>query len=287
MGFRPLSDAFRKGMREFGQKEDSTYRLEIVYANRDPTRMPGLIRDAVASGPAVLVVAGLTAVRQARDATRVIPVIVATSGDLVDAGFAGSYARPGGNITGLNDLADELAAKRLELLKQMLPKASRVVLLVNPEFPATPKIERRVRAAASTLGVEVIRVDAKDPASLVMALDSLKKLRPDAVLIGTDALFVVRAQELIDRTQAMRIPLVHSWPGTAEMGALFSHQADIFYNFERAAYYVDRILKGAKPGDLAIEQPTRYELVVNKKVAKTFGITIPPSILLRADRVIE
>ena len=287
VGFRPLSDAFRKGMREFGQKEDSTYRLEILYANRDPTRMPGLTRDAVASGPAVLVVAGLTAVRQARDATRVIPVVVATSGDLVDAGFAGSYARPGGNITGLNDLADELAAKRLELLKQMLPKASRVVLLVNPEFPATPKIERRVRAAASTLGVEVSRVDAKDPASLVMALDSLKNSRPDAVLIGTDALFVVRAQELIDRTQAMRIPLVHSWPGTAEMGALFSHQADIFYNFQRAAYYVDRILKGAKPGDLAIEQPTRYELVLNKKVAKVFNLTIPPSILVRADRVIE
>lgn len=287
VGFRPLFDAFRTGMREFGQKEDSTYRLEILYANRDPARMPGLIRDAVASGPAVLVVAGLTAVRQARDATRVIPVVVATSGDLVDAGFAGSYARPGGNITGLNDLADELAAKRLELLKQMLPKATRVVLLVNPEFPATPKIEGRVRAAASTLRVEVSRVDARDPASLVTALDGLAKSRADAVLIGTDALFVVRAQELIDRTLAMRIPLIHSWPGTAEMGALFSHQADIFYNFQRAAYYVDRILKGAKPGDLAIEQPTRYELVVNKKAAKTLGLTIPASFLVRADRVIE
>lgn len=287
VGFRPFSDAFRKGMRDLGQKEDSTFRLEILYANRDPTRTPGLIRDAVAGRPAVLVVSGLAAVRQARDATRVVPVVVATSGDLVDAGIVNSYARPGGNITGLNDLSDELAAKRLELLRQMLPKASRVVLLVNPDFPATPKIERRVRAAASVLGVEIIRVDAKDPASLVMALDSLEKLRPDAVLIGGDALFVVRAQELVDRTQAMRIPLVHTWPGTAEMGALFSHQADIFYNYQRAAYYVDRILKGAKPGDLAIEQPTRYELVVNEKVAKTFSLTIPASILLRADRVIE
>jgi len=196
-------------------------------------------------------------------------------------------SQAGGNITGLNDLVDELTAKRLELLKEMLPKASRIVLLVNPDFPATPKIERRVRAAASVLGVEIIRVDAKDPASLVMALESLEKSRPDAVLLGGDALFVVRAQELIERTSAMRIPVAHYWRGTAEMGALFSHQADIFYNFQRAAYYVDRILKGAKPGDLAIEQPTRYELVVNKKVAKDFGLTIPSSMLLRADRVIE
>lgn len=287
VNFRPFRESFRQGMRELGQKEDSSFRLEILYANRDPTRMPGLIRDAVAGRPAVLVVSGLLAARHARDATSTVPVVVTTSSDLVDAGVVNSFARPGGNITGLNDLSDELTVKRLELLKEMLPKASRVVLLVNPDFPATAKIERRVRAAASTLGIEVSRLDAKDPASLVIAFDTLEKSRPDAVLLGGDALFVVRAKELIDRTRAMRIPVVHYWPGTAEMGALFSHQADIFYNFERAAYYVDRILKGANPGDLAIEQPTRYELVVNKKAAKEFGLTIPLSILLRADKVIE
>lgn len=284
---RPLADSIRKGMRELGQKEDSTFRLEILYADRDPTRVPGLIRDAVASRPAVLIVAGLLAARHARDATKTVPVVVATSSDMVDAGVVKSYARPGGNITGLNDLADELAAKRLELLKEALPKASRVVLLVNPDFPATPKIERTVRAAAHALGIEISRLDAKDPASLVMALDTLGKSRPDAVLLGGDALFVLRAQELIERMTTMGVPVVHYWPGTAEMGALFSHQADIHYNFQRAAYYVDRILKGAKPGDLAIEQPTRYELVVNKKAAKAFNLTIPSSILVRADRVIE
>ena len=286
-GPRPFLDAFRKGMRELGQKEDRSFRFEILYANGDPTRLPGLIRDAVAGRAAVIVVSGLLAARHARDATNTVPVVVTTSSDLVDAGIAKSYARPGGNITGLNDLVDELAAKRLELIKETLPKASRVVLLVNPDFPATQKIERRVRAAARTLGIEVSRLDAKDPASLVMALDSLARLRPDALLLGGDALFVVRAQELIDRASAMRIPVVHYWPGTAEMGALFSHQADIFYNFQRAAYYVDRILKGAKPGDLAIEQPTHYELVVNKRVATEFGVTIPPALILRADRVIE
>ena len=286
-GTRPLMDSFRQGMRDLKQKEDGTYRLESRYGERDPARVPGLIRDAVASRPAVLVVTGLAAARHARDATSTVPVVVATSSDLVDAGVVKSYARPGGNITGVSDLADELTAKRLELLKEALPKASRIVLLVNPEFPATPKMVRRVWAAAHALGIEVSRLDAKDLASLVTALVTLEKSRPDALLVGGDALFTVQAQELIDRTRALKIPVAHYWPGTAEMGALFSHQADIAYNFRRAAFYVDRILKGVKPGDLPIEQPTRYELVVNKKAAKAFGVTIPPSILLRADKVIE
>jgi putative ABC transport system substrate-binding protein len=213
--------------------------------------------------------------------------VVATSSDLVDAGIIKSYARPGGNITGLNDLSDELSVKRLELLKETLPRASRVGLLVNPDFPATPKIERRVRAAARTLGLEVIRLDARDPASLVAALASLKPSPPDAVLLGGDSLFVQRAKELIEQAATMRIPVFHYWPGTAEMGAVLSHQADVFHNYQRAAYYVDRILKGANPGDLPIEQPTRYELVVSRKAAKALDITIPQSILLRADRVID
>lgn len=286
-GFRPFLERFLLGMRQLGQVEGITFRLETRYANRNPIRVPALIQDAVASRPAVLVVSGLSAARHARDATRTVPVVVTTSSDLVEAGVVNSIARPGGNITGITDLSDELTAKRLELLKETLPKASRVALLLNPDFPATPKIERRVRAAARTLGIEVSRLDAKDPASLLLALDSLENSRPDALLLGSDALFVVRAQELIDRTRAMRIPVAHYWPGTAEMGALFSHQADILYNYQRTAYYVDRILKGAKPGDLPIEQPTRYELVVNKKTAKAFDLTIPPLILLRADKVIE
>jgi ABC-type uncharacterized transport system substrate-binding protein len=286
-GNRPYLDQLRQGMRQLGQREGSTFRLEILYGDRDPTRVPGLIRDAVASRPAVIIVVGLLAARHARDATSTIPVVVATSSDLVDAGVVKSYARPGGNITGLNDLSDELSVKRLELLKETLPKASRVALLVNPDFPATPKIERRVRAAAGTLGIEVTRVDARDPASLVAALGSLKPSPPDAVLLGGDSLFVSRAQELIEQARAMQIPVFHYWPGTAEMGALLSHQADIFHNYRRTAYYVDRILNGAKPGDLPIEQPSRYELVVSKKAARVFNITIPQSILLRADKVIE
>jgi putative ABC transport system substrate-binding protein len=262
-------------------------RLEVQYAHREPARSVALIREALASRPDVLVVAGLTNARRARDATKTVPVVVATASDLVDAGVVASFARPGGNITGITDLADELAVKRLELLKELMPRLSRLALLNNPDFPALAKIESRVRAAAGPLGITVLPVYARDRASLALALDSLKKLRPGALLIGGDALFATNAQQVIERATALRVPVAHFWPGTAEMGALFSHQADIHKNYERAAYYVNRILKGTHPSDLPIEQPMRYEVVLNRKVAMAFGITIPPMVLVRVDRVIE
>lgn len=285
--FRPLKDRFLLSMRELGQAEGKTFRLEVQYAQGEPARWATLIREAIASRPDVLVVAGLTNARRAREATTSIPVVVATSSDLVDAGIVASFARPGGNLTGITDLSDELTVKRLELLKEVIPKLSRVALLGNPEFPAAAKIESRVREAARTLGITVLPLYAKDRASLALALDSLEKVRPGALLIGGDALFTSNARQIIERATALRVPVAYYWPGTAEMGALLSHQADIAKNYERAAYYVHRILKGTKPGDLPIEQPARYELVLNRKAARAFGITIPSSALLRADRVID
>lgn len=285
--FRPFGDRFLQGMRELGHVDGRTFRLDVRYAHREPARSVTLIQEAIAGRPDVLVVTGLTNASRAREATKTVPVVVATSSDLVDAGIVASFARPGGNITGITDLADEAAAKRLELLKELIPRLSRVALLNNPEFPATPKIERRIRAAAGTLGITVVPLYAKDRASLARAVDSLETSRPGALLIGADALFTSNAQQIIDRATALRVPVAHYWPGTAEMGALFSHQADIDKNWERAAYYVTRILKGTSPSDLPIEQPTRYELVLNRKAAMAFGITIPSTVLLRADRVIE
>lgn len=285
--FRPFGVSFLHGMRELGHAEGRTFRLELQYARGEPARSLILIREAIASPPDVLVVAGLTNAQRAREATKTVPVVVATSSDLVDAGIVASFARPGGNITGITDLADEAAVKRLELLKELIPRLSRVALLNNPEFPATGKIESRVRAAARTLGITVLPLYAKDRASLAVAVESLDKLRPNALLLGADALFTANAQEIIEGATALRVPVVHYWPGTAEMGALFSHQADISKNYERAAYYVTRILKGVKPGELPIEQPARYELVLNRKAAMAFGITIPSTVILRADRVIE
>lgn len=237
----PFAESFLEGMRQAGQIPGRTVQIDLRYAEFAAVRP--LINEVVAESPAMLVVGGLSAARYARDATTTVPVVVATSSDLADAGIVQSLARPGGNITGISDLTDEITVKRLELLKAALPSASRVVLLVNPEFPAT--------------------------------------------LIATDALAVQLAAELIKRATALGIPVVHFWPGTAEQGAFLSYQADVHDNFRRAAGYVDKILRGTKPSDLPIYQSARYELVVNAKVARTLGLTLPPSFLARADRVIQ
>jgi putative ABC transport system substrate-binding protein len=280
---RPFAEAFLDGMRQAGHIQGRTVQIDVLYVDADGMR--ALINETVAQSPAVLVVAGLTATRHARDATTKIPIVVATSGDLLDAGLVQSLAHPGGNITGVSDLGDVTAVKRLELLKAALPNISRVALLVNPEFPATPKIEARVQAAAPSLGLHVTLTFAKDAATLEKALDSLEKTRPEA-LVPTEALAVQYAAELIKRATMLRVPVVHFWPGTAEQGALMSYEADAFDNFRRAAGYVDKIIKGANPGYLPIYQPTRYELVVNTKVARAFGLTLSPSFLVRADRTI-
>jgi putative ABC transport system substrate-binding protein len=285
-GARPVTESFLDGMRQSGQVQGQTVQIDFRFAERDPARVRALIHKSVAEAPAVLVVAGLIAARHARDATITVPVVVATSSDLVEAGIVQSLARPGGNITGVSDLTDEATVKRLELLKVALPNATRVVLLVNPEFPATPKIEARVQAAAPSLRLNITLLYAKDRASLEKALDSVEKSPPDG-LLATEGLAVLHAEELIKRASVLRVPVVHFWPGTAEQGALLSYQADIPDNYRRAAGYVDKILKGAKPGDLPIFQPTRYELVVNAKVARTLGLTLPQTFLVRADRVIQ
>jgi putative tryptophan/tyrosine transport system substrate-binding protein len=280
----PFAESFLEGMRQTGQVRGRTVQIDFRYAEFAAVRP--MINEVVAESPAVLVVGGLSAARYARDATTTVPVVVATSSDLADAGIVQSLARPGGNITGIADLTDEVTAKRLELLKAALPNASRVVLLVNPEFPATAKIEARVQAAAPSLRLKVASLSAKVRASLEKALDSLERTPPDA-LIATEALAVQLAAELIKRATALGVPVVHFWPGTAEQGALLSYQADVHDNFRRAAGYVDKILKGSKPSDLPIYQSARYELVVNAKVARTPGLTLPTSFLARADRVIQ
>ena len=284
---RPSREGFVQGMQLAGHIEGRTYRFDVRLGNGEPARAAQHIRQAVADRPDVLVVAGLIAARLARDSTSTIPIVVATSGDLLDAGIVSSLARPGGNITGISDLADEASVKRLELIKAALPKATRVALLTNPQFPATPKIEARVEAAAPSLGLTITRIHVVDRAALRGAFDRLREPHPDALLVGGDSLLTANRADVIERASKLRIPVVYYWPGTAEQGALMSLQPDVVDNFRRAAGYVDKILKGARPGELPIQQPTRYELVVNAKVAKSLGLTLPQTLLLRADRVID
>jgi putative tryptophan/tyrosine transport system substrate-binding protein len=286
-GARPFIERFVKGMQQLGYVEGRNYVLDRRYAMNDQSRIAPAIREAVASRPDILLITGLFAARQARDATTTIPIVVATGSDLVDAGIVRSYARPGGNVTGIADLTDETSVKRLELLKAALPKAARIALITNPDFPATPKIEKMLREVAPRLGITLIPLQATDRASLISAIDSMARTRPDALLVGGDNNTVFHANEVIARATSLRIPVAYFWPGTAEMGALFSYQADVMSNFELAASYVDRILKGAKPGDLPIDLPKQYELVVNRKAAADLGIAIPATFLLRADRIID
>ena len=283
-GARPFLERFEDGMREAGHVRAKTFVLDVRYWI-EAARLESLMRESISERPDVVVVGGLSAARQARDATSTIPIVVATASDLVDAGVVKSFARPGGNITGISDLVDEAAAKRLELVRAALPHAKRVALLTNPDFPASPKIERRVAAAAPGLGFTIMPLRAADRATLFAAVDTMAQLRPDALLIGGDPLF--NSDEFMERATATLIPVIHYWPGTAQKGALLSYEADVLDNFRRAAGYVDRILKGAKPGDLPIYQPTRFTLVVNLKTAKALGLELPQALLQRADEVIR
>jgi putative ABC transport system substrate-binding protein len=283
---KPIVENLLQGLEQAGQVEGRTFKFRARYADGEPARFPVLIRESIVDRPSVLVVLGLVGAHAAREATLTIPVVVGTSSDLVDAGIVKSYARPGGNITGVSDLTDESAAKRLELLKAALPSASRVALLININFPAAQKIEARVYATARKLGITVTPTYMQDRASLLRAVESLRESRPDALLVGGDPVSTTYRKELIEGATALRIPVIHYWPGAAEQGAIVSLQVDVYDNFRRAGGYVDKILRGAKPGDLPIHQPTRYELIVNVKAARALGVTIPQSLLLRADKVI-
>jgi putative ABC transport system substrate-binding protein len=282
-----FSSAFVEGMRQTGQVEGRTWRFDVLLGEGEPARSAQHLKQAVASRADVLVVGGLQLARQALEATTTIPVVVATGGDLAEAGLVKSLARPGGNLTGISDLADEATLKRLELTRAALPKAARLALLSNPEFPATARIEARVEPVARQLGFAIVRAQATDRASMVRAIDGLRTAAPDVLLVIGDALHTSNRRELIERASAARLPVVFYWPGAAELGALISYHPDVADNFKRAAGYVDRILRGERPAELPIQQPTRYELVVNLAVARRLGISLPPQFLLRADRVIE
>ena len=284
---QPFYDAFVRGLGALGYVEGSNLILKVRYAQGDTARIRALLHDTVAELPDVIVTVGAAAAQHAKAATTTIPVVIATASDLVEAGVVRSLARPGGNITGLSDLVDEATAKRIELTREMLPKASRIALLVDPSFPAAKQMEHRAREVAKTRQFQLIPLYALNQHELAQVLRTLKKARVDALVMGGSALHAAFPKEIIDAASASGVPVIHYWPGTAEAGALASHGPHALDNFRRAASYVDKILRGAKPADLPIEQPTKFELVINMKTAKALELKIPQSILLRADRVIE
>jgi putative ABC transport system substrate-binding protein len=257
------------------------------YAEGDYARLPALAADLVASKVDVILGAGAPAVSAAQKATTTIPIVIGTAGDPVGTGFARSLARPGGNITGLSDLTSDLGSKLLDLLAGAVPKLSRVGVLTNPGNSSHGTILLGIQSAAKGMGVTVVHVTARSADEIVGAFSRLPQENVGALIATADPLFNVHMHLIAASALRLGLPSISGYLPFVEEGGMMSYGPDFTENFRRAATFVDKILKGANPGDLPIEQATRVSLMVNLKTARSLGVKVPQSILLRADRVIE
>jgi putative ABC transport system substrate-binding protein len=277
----------REGLREIGYVEGKNIVFEYRFAEDQNERLPGLAAELVRSRVDIIVAHGSPAILAVKEATRTIPVVMVGPGDPVGTGFVASLARPGGNITGVSNTDVGVAAKRLELLKAALPKLSRVIALRNPTNPAAELLFRETQAAARTLGIEIHLIDVRDPGELERAFSMMAKARAEALIVIADPMFLSQRARIANLAMTKRLPSVFARNENVEAGGLLSYGAVLGEVYRHAATYVDKILKGAKPGDLPVEQPTKFELVINLKTAKALGLTIPQSVLSRADEVIQ
>ena len=279
----PLQEAFRQGLRDHGYVEGQNILVEWRAAEGQPERARALANELVQLNVDVIVANLTPAVQAAKDATRSIPIVMASAGDPVRTGFVASLAHPGGNITGLTGISAELSGKRLELLREMVPGLTRVGLLVNASNPFARSLMDETRAAAKAAGIFLAVVDVRSPQALDSALTGLAKERVSAVIVDA-ALTPWRAAQMVNQH---RLPSISNLRGYVDAGGLMYHGARVADISRRAASYVDRILKGARPADLPVERPTTFELVINLKTARALGLAVPPALLLRADHVIE
>jgi putative ABC transport system substrate-binding protein len=281
--------AFVRGLRALGYEDGKTGKLEFRFADWQFDRLPRLAVELVALNPNVLFTHTTNGVDAARAATSDIPIVVGAAGDLLERGVIKSLARPGGNITGLTLLSVELDAKRIELLKDVLPTIQRIAILVNPANPAWQRRPADLVPLTKGLGVALHRVDAQSPEDFDQAFGAIVSERANALLVENDALFTdPRNLKIIaDMARRHRLPTICENRALAAAGGLLSYGASIPGMFEYSATYVDKILKGARPGELPVERPTKFELVINLKTAKALGLEVPPMLLARADEVIE
>ena len=280
-------EAFRHGLHERGYVEGTHFTIESRYAEGDPARLPGLAAELVGLPVAVIVTAGAQAIQAVKQATSTIPVVIAASSDPVETGFVTSLARPGENLTGLSLSAPELSGKRLELLKEAVPAIAHVAVLANPANPSTAAQMRETGRAAQALQVQLHLVEVRGPHELDHAFSAIRSVPADALLVLLDPLFMQQRARLVELTATSRLPAMYGFREDVEMGALMAYGPSFPDMWRRAATYVDKILKGAKPGDLPVEQPTKYELILNLKTAKALGITLPPTLLILADEVMR
>jgi putative ABC transport system substrate-binding protein len=282
----PALEAFRQGLRGLGWIEGQNLAIEYRWAEGRPERLPELAAELVRLNVKVIVTATEPAIRAAKQATSTIPIVMAAAGDPVATGLVVSLARPGGNVTGLSNLGRELEGKRMELVKEVLPRVTRVALVWDPANRTLVVRLRETQAAAQRLGLQLLALEVRETADLKGAFETAVKEGAGALILTAPIASIHRnlIKELIAQ---YRLPVIHDAKEWMENGGLMAYGASNSDLFRRAATYVDKILKGAKPGDLPIEQPTKFELVINLKTAKALGLTIPQSLLLRADQVIE
>ena len=280
--------AFRDGLRELGYVEGKNLQIEVRWGDGKLERLPALATELVQANVNVIVAASSPSIVAASKATRTIPIVMPLSSDPVGDGLVASLARPGGNITGLSVMSPELGEKRIQLLKELFPKVSRAMaVLWNPAYVGMRARFEQAQVAAPAVGLTVRSMEVRDARELDAAFEGITREHPEALLILVDPFTRSQRSRIVEFAAAQRLPAIYESSEFVDVGGLISYGPNIADQFRRAAIYVDKILKGAKPADLPIEQPTSFELVINMSAARALGIKLPESIRLRASRVIE
>jgi putative ABC transport system substrate-binding protein len=279
--------AFRQGLKEAGFVEGDNVTISYHWADGQNDRLPGLADELVRRQVAVIAVFGSAAAYSAKAATATIPIVFALDDDPVRLGLVASLSRPGGNLTGINFFTSEVAAKRLELLRELVPAAKRMAVLVNPTYPSGETTMRDVAAAAHTMGLKIDALNAATSDEINAAFASLVHNRPDILFVAGDPFFTTRRVQLVNLASRHAIPASFVTREFSEIGALMSYGTNIADAWRQVGLYASRILKGAKPADLPVEQASKFELVINAQTARMFGLTVPPTLLATADEVIE
>ncbi len=283
----PRMDAFQQGLRELGYVEGKNILIERRHAEGKLDRLPALAAELVRLNVDVIVTSGPTATRPAKEATSAIPIIMTFDDDPVGSGFVTSLARPGGNVTGLSTLAPEISGKQLELLKEIVPRLNRVAVIGTSTRQGTAQALKEIELAAAAFAMKLQYLNIQNPQEIETAFRAASKERADAFLVLQSPVFNSQRAQIADLALKSRLPATYPRREFVEDGGLMSYGVSISDLDRRAATYVDKILKGAKPADLPVEQPTKFEFVINLKAAKQIGLTIPPNVLARADRVIK
>ena len=283
----PRDEGFRQGLRDLGYVEGKNISVEYRWAHGKIEQLAGFAAEMVRLKVDVIVATGTPVALRAKDATNAIPIVIAVGDDPVEVGLVASLAHPGGNITGVTTLATELRAKLLELLKEVVPRLTRVAVLWSPVEPRFVLNFKEIETAARSLGVQLESLEVRGPDELESAFRAATKQRAEALIMLRAPVINAHLQRIAGLALKSRIPAIHDDSVFVEAGGLMSYGTDFPALYRRAAHFVDRILKGAKPADLPVEQPTKFELMINLKTAKALGLTIPPMVLMRAEKVIK